>query len=343
MHEAIIKPPAIKEGDTIKVVAPSSPLTTSAMKSNLSRAIDFLKRQGFKVDLSSSVTHTSTTKYYTAGDRMRAEELENAFKSDDSDMIIALRGGAGSIDLLNMLDYDIIKEHPKIFVGYSDLTLLELAMFKKTGLVTFQGPMLQDMLEENQEVLAYNWSTLLSIIKDGEAMTLKNPPMSKLSRTIIDGKARGRLIGGTLSMVALIADTEYMPDVEDKIMFLEDVNIEPWEVDNLLTSLVLRGVLQKLSGIFFGEFIHYGMEEMLENENATSFLLENFSIDDYIGSAIQNIIFDILTKKLEKIPSFVEFTCCHGNYITTVPIGINAELDSTKQEIKMLESAVEPK
>jgi len=343
VHEAVIRPPAIKEGSRIRIVAPSSPLTTSAMKSNLSKAVDFLKRQGFKVDLSSSVTHTSTTKYYTAGDHARADELENAFKSDDVDMIIALRGGAGSIDLLNMIDYDVIKDHPKIFVGYSDLTLLELAMFEKTGLVTFQGPMLQDLLEEDQTVLAYNWSTLLSIIKNGEELALRNPPLSILSRTIIDGKARGRLVGGNLSMVALIAGTEYMPDATKKILFLEDVNVEPWVVDNLLTSLVLRGVLQKTNGIFFGEFAHYGMEDILESRNATSFLLENFSIDDYVGSAIQNIIFDILAKKLEKVPSFVEFTCCHGKYITSLPIGINVELNSVEQTVTMLESAVEVK
>jgi muramoyltetrapeptide carboxypeptidase len=300
-----------------------------------------LTKQGFKVSASSSLTHASTGRFFTAGDHIRKVEIENAFKNDDIDAIITLRGGAGSIDLLNILDYDIIKEHPKIFVGYSDITLLQMAFMKKANLVTFQGPMLIDMLEANPAVLDYNWSTLLSIIQEGNAIELKNPSGSKWSKTINEGVSRGILLGGNMSMISLIANTKFMPSTEDSILFMEDVNIEPWMIDNILTSLFIKGIFKYTKGVFFGEFPHYGLNDILNSPSATSFLFKNLFVEDYINSTIREIIIDILTKKTKGLPSFVDFSCCHGTYITTVPIGIKAEMNSNERSIKMLESAVE--
>ncbi|MEM0149439.1 MAG: LD-carboxypeptidase [Candidatus Micrarchaeaceae archaeon] len=336
MYERV-KPPALKPGATIKIIVPSS---MPGSMEGLSNAIDFIKKQGFKVSLSSSLTHSSPQRFSSAGDYIRKAEIENAFKNDDIDAIMALRGGSGSIDLLSILDYDIIKDHPKIFIGYSDITLLQLAFFKKANLITFQGPMLIDLLEKDEQVLSYNWSVLMSMIKDGNALELKNPMSSEWSKTIVEGKSRGVLLGGNMSMVSLIANTRFMPKTADSILFFEDADIEPWTVDNILTSLVIKGIMKNINGMFFGQFPHYGLQEVLKASGAMSFLFDSIFAEDYLDSSIRDVITDILVKKIKKMPSFIDFTCCHGKYITTVPLGVNVEIDAEEHTVKMLESAV---
>ncbi|MCL4373287.1 MAG: LD-carboxypeptidase [Candidatus Marsarchaeota archaeon] len=336
MHE-MIKPRALKPGDTIKIIAPSS---TLGNVEGLSNAIDFIKKHGFKVSLSTNLTHATPQRFSTTGDRIRKTELENAFKNDDIDAIIALRGGAGSIDLLDIIDYDIIREHPKVFVGYSDITLLQLAFLKKANLITFQGPMLIDLTEGDSQVLNQNWSTLLSIISAGDALELKNPIGSKWSKTITEGRGRGMLLGGNMTMLSLISNTQYMPSTEGSVMFLEDVDLAPWMVDNIFTSLIIKGAMNGITGLVFGEFPHYGFEEALKNSSAAAFLFNDLFVEDYVDSTIKDIIIDILIKKLQNIPSFVDFACCHGKYITTIPMGAMVEIDAKEQKLSMLESAV---
>ncbi len=330
-----LEPAALRPGSTIKFIAPSSLLRDV----EISTGIRFLQKQGFKVVFSPSITHASPTSFFTTGDYLRKQELENAFKSDDVDAIIALRGGAGAIDLLSIIDYDVIKDHPKIFVGYSDLTLLQLAFLKKAHLVSFQGPMFIDLLEKDNSILTYNWDTLLKVVKDGEMLELKNPAETKWAKTVIEGKAKGTIIGGNMSMVSLIANTEFMPSTQNALLFLEDSDVPSWMVDNILTSLVIRGIFNEASGVFFGEFPHEAIDRMMSAFNPTSYLLEDLSVDAFVTSSISDVIIDILTKKIKK-PSFIDFSCCHGRYITTVPIGIQAELDA-ESSVKMLEKAVD--
>ncbi|MGC8669665.1 MAG: S66 peptidase family protein [Candidatus Micrarchaeia archaeon] len=336
MYERI-KPPALKPGSTIKIIVPSS---MPGNMEGLSSAINFIKKQGFKVSLSTSLTHSTPHRFSSAGDSLRKTELENAFKNDEIDAIMALRGGSGSIDLLSTIDYDIIKEHPKIFIGYSDITLLQLAFYKKANLITFQGPMLIDLLEKDQNVLSYNWSTLIDIIKNGESLMLQNPSDSEWSKTITEGKSKGILLGGNMSMISLIANTAFMPKTDDSILFLEDVDIEPWVVDNILTSLVIKGLMKRVNGVFFGEFPHYGFENILNSSNDISFMLQNLFEENYLYSNIRDIITDVVTKKIKRVPSFLDFACCHGKYITTMPIGTRVEINAEEHTISMLESAV---
>ncbi|MGC8586048.1 MAG: S66 peptidase family protein [Candidatus Micrarchaeia archaeon] len=337
MYE-IIKPPALRPGATIKIIAPSS---MPGSMEGLSFAVNFLRKNGFKVSLSTSLTHASPGRFYSAGDHIRKMEIENAFKNDDIGAIMALRGGAGSIDLLDILDYDVIREHPKVFIGYSDITLLQLAIFKKANLITFQGPMLIDLLEKDESVLSFNWSLLLNMVREGNALELRNPLGSKWSKTITEGKGRGTLLGGNLSMVSLVANTKFMPKTEDSVLFFEDVDIEPWMVDNILTSLFIKGIMKGVKGIVFGEFPHYGLEDVLNAPSATSFLFKNLFVEDYIDSTIRDIITDIVTKKIQKVPSFADFACCHGKYIVTMPLGAKVEMDADEHVVRMLESAVE--
>ncbi len=304
------------------------------------KAVNFLTKNGFKVSLSSSMHKMSATRYFSAGDHVRLMEIEEAFKDDKVDAILALRGGAGAVDLLNKIDYEVIKDHPKVFIGYSDLTFLQMAFMRKANLLTFQGPMLVDLAEEDQEVLKYNWSTMIDIVQKKEAVVLKNPMDSKWSKTITEGKAKGRLVGGNLSILALLANTAYMPNTEGSILFMEDVDIEPWQIDNMLTSLVIKGIFRKANGLLFGEFPHYGVEEFM-GDSAASYLINDLLIEGYVESIIADIIYDIVTKRIREMPSFMDFVCCHGRYITTLPIGAKVEIDANNRELTMLESAVE--
>ncbi len=338
VHEKSVKPPALRPGATIKIISPSTSTTTMT---GLSTAVKFIQEMGFKVVLSKSMTKESTTRFLTSGDTTRTAELENAFRSDSVDGIMVLQGGAGSIDILSKIDYDVVKDHPKVFIGYSDITLLQLAFMRKAHMNSFQGPMLIDLTDEDNDTRSYNWSTLIDIVSRGEVLKLKAPSSGNWSRTVVEGKARGVLQGGNLSVYALVANTSYMPDAEDSILFFEDVNVEPWMVDNLLSSLVLRGTLKKAKGLFFGEFPNYALEGALESHGASSYLSGNLFVDDYIKSALTSTIADTLTNKIGSKPSFIEFSCCHGKYITTMPMGIRVELNAEERSVQMLENAVD--
>lgn len=338
MHEKLVKPPALKPGSTIKIIAPSTSTTTAR---GLATAVRFMQKEGFRVSLSKSMTSESTTRFLTAGDAIRKQELENAFRSSSVDGIMVMQGGAGSIDILSRIDYDVVRDNPKVFIGYSDITLLQLAFMRKAHMVSFQGPMLIDLTDDDADVRPYNWSTLTGVVSRGEALTLKNPADGNWSRTVVEGDARGVLQGGNLSVYALVANTSYMPDPEGSILFFEDVNVEPWMVDNLLSSLVLKGVLKKANGVFFGEFPNYALEGALESHGASSYLSGNLFVEDYIKSALSSSISDTLTNKAPGKPSFIEFSCCHGKHITTIPLGIRAELNAEERSVQMLESAVD--
>lgn len=334
----MVKPPALRPGSTIKIIAPSSMMTSMA---GLSSAVQFLQGNGFKVSLSKSMTKESTTRFLTAGDHVRKTELENAFKSDEIDGIMALRGGAGSIDILSRIDYDVVRDHPKVFVGASDITLLQLAFLRKAHMVSFQGPMLVDLTDSDSTFRQYNWSVLSDMVSTGNALKLRAPNESSWSRTVNEGKARGTLQGGNLSVYALVANTAYMPDPTDSILFFEDVNVEPWMVDNLLSSLVLKGIIQKANGLFFGEFPNYTLSDALLSQAVSPYLSKNLFVEDYIKATLNSVISDMLISKAPGKPSFIEFSCCHGNYITTMPLGTRVEIDAEERSVQMLESAVD--
>ncbi|MCL4404834.1 MAG: LD-carboxypeptidase [Candidatus Marsarchaeota archaeon] len=338
MHEPIIKPPRLRKGGTIRIIAPSSAATST---SSLPKAVKFLEKQGFKVSLATSMIRESPTRYLTAGDATRKNEIENAFRSDKYDAVMVLQGGAGSIDILNNIDYDVIKDHPKVFIGYSDITLLQLAFMRITHMASFQGPMLVDLTEEDGSALETNWNNLINIINKGEEVVIRNPTESGWAKSINDGKAKGQLMGGNLTVFSLVLGTKYIPDSRGKILFFEDVNVEPWMLDNLLASLVMKGVFKKANGIVFGQLPNYSLENISDSQTATSYLVKHLFIEDYINATMHSTLQDLLTNKIARKPSFIEFACCHGKYITTLPMGIKVLLDAEQTTLTMLEPGVE--
>ena len=233
-------PPFIKSGDTIGIVTPASPYQAKVFQEGL----HLLKQWGFQVALGRK---RILRKGYLAGtDRERAEELMRLFADPEIKAILCSRGGYGALRILDYLDFNLIKTHPKLFMGFSDVTVLLLAFWKKTHLMTFHGPMVTTLSQLNPAFL----NKVQAVLKGHYQIKI---PLS-LRRAISPGSAQGKLIGGNLSLLIHLIGTPYEPDWDQSILFLEDCGEEAYRLDRLMTHLRLSGCLGKVSAILLGEF-----------------------------------------------------------------------------------------
>ena len=317
--EDFIIPDALQEGDTIGIVSPASAIFESEPYEIAKESFEAL---GLKVEFGE---FTRSRYGHLAGtDEQRAEELMSMFRNKKIKAIIALRGGAGAARLLDKLDYAVIAKNPKIFIGYSDITALHLAIHKQTGLVTFHGPVavstwnsfatsyLKNLLFERKEVFYENPSE-----KGGLLTQTKNR-----IRTINPGTARGRLLGGNLSVLTGIMGSEYFPkDWTGKILYLEDVGEKIYAVDRMMSQLKLGGVLKEISGFVFGK-----CSDCDPGGNGYGSLTLEEVIDHYI--------------KPLGIPAYSGAMIGHIDDNAMIPNGIMAEINAEKGTIKLLRPAV---
>jgi len=254
--------------------------------------------------------------YFSANDSDRASDVMAAFQDKSVAFIIANRGGWGCNRIIDMLDYGIIKANPKPIMGYSDLTGLLNAIHMRTGLVTFHGPMGLDDWPDN-----VNQQYIQQVIMGGEEVTFVNLP-NFTTTTIVPGKAKGRLVGGNLSVFVAMLDSIFAPeDFSGKILFLEDVQEEPYSIDRMLTSLHLQGALNQISGFVFGQ-----CSECYPPNNQS-----------FTWQQVVEMRFSPLTN----VPSYLG--AMFGHEIETqfiLPIGAMVEMDSVAGTITMLEAAV---
>ena len=319
LSEDIIIPDALQPGDTIGIVSPASAIFESEPYEIARESFEAL---GLKVKFGK---FTESRYGHLAGtDDQRAQELMDMFRDDEVDAIIALRGGAGSARILEKLDYNVIAQNPKIFIGYSDITALHLAIHKMTGLVTFHGPVavsdwnpfavsyLKNLLFEREEILYENPS------EPGDQLTQTKNRI----RTIRPGIVRGRLLGGNLSVLTSLMGTEFFPkDWEGKILYLEDVGEKIYAIDRMMTQLQLGGVLDQISGFVFGK--------CTDCEPGGS----------GYGSLTMEEVIDHYIEPLE-IPAFSGAMIGHIDKNVTVPNGIPAEINALTGTIQLLRPAV---
>lgn len=251
----ILKPARLKTGDVIGVVAPASPVEK---EDKIERATRYLEGLGFRVAFGK---HVHKVHGYLAGtDQERAEDINKMFRDPKVKAIFSLRGGYGSPRILQLIDYKQIARHPKIFVGYSDITALSSAIFAKTGLITFSGPMVaSDMSKPDTYSQDIFWRMLtekrvFGAIENHEEFERKS---------LRNGKAVGRLIGGNLSLLTVLIGTEFLPSMKNAIFFTEDVGEEPYRVDRMLSQMYNAKILNSLSGIVFGQFTNATPEDKL--------------------------------------------------------------------------------
>ena len=297
-----VKPPALHPGATIGVVALSYP----ADREKLNKGVAYLKSEGFKVVLGE---HVFAKSGFTAGTaQSRAADLNKMFANPQIDAIFCVRGGYGSAQMIEFIDFDLIRKNPKIFMGYSDVTYLLLAITQKTGLITFHGPMVEsDMSKE--EFKKYNKEAMRKVLYNNKLIGKVTPPTSYRPFFINGGEARGELTGGNLSMVVSTLGTPHEIDTEGKILFLEETGEVTYRIDRMLCQLQAAGKLRDAVGIIFGESVSCG-----PRTSAEPTLLE---------------VVKTYTKDLH-IPVLYGLPFGHGSYKATLPIGITAILDSKK-------------
>ena len=245
----LLLPKALKRGDTIGIIAPATAVTDP---DQLAKATEALNYFGLNYKTGKNVLKGDGYKTRTAEERLN--DLHTMFSDKIISGVFCLRGGYGSAQLLDRIDYDLIKNNPKVFIGYSDITAMHLAINKFSGLITFHGPVLlsgfSNYTADYFNKALFNTDPIGKIVNPElkSGIRLVHP-----TRTIKPGKATGKLIGGNLSIICSLMGTPYEIDTKNKILFIEDVGEEPYRIDRMLTQLRLAGKLQQASGIIFGE------------------------------------------------------------------------------------------
>lgn len=316
-RKKIIKPKRLKLGDTLGVIAPSSALPPHVYE----KAIKNLEGLGFKLKIGK---HCQKSNGYLAGtDAERLEDLHWAFSDPEVDVVWCLRGGYGATRLLPNIDFKLIKKHPKILIGYSDITALHLAIFQETGLITFHGPVGTSDYNDYTKGHVLNTLTNPSHPYRIELSAENQAQESNLFKTevISAGKCRGQLIGGNLTLLAAMAGTPFgMKDLKGKILFMEDIDERPYRIDRMLVQLLQSHNVKDCAGIALGVFEGCNPKK---DENSLS-LMECFK------GLLGNL----------GIPVFYGLSFGHISNQFTLPVGIEAELDTVGGTLTLLEAGV---
>jgi muramoyltetrapeptide carboxypeptidase len=309
----ILKPPALKKGDVIGIVSPAS---SPDDFTRIEQGVKYLESLGYRVKLGKHIFKRYG--YLSSTDDERADDLNEMFADEKVKAIICVRGGYGTPRLLDKVDYNLIKKKPKIFVGYSDITALQLAIFKKTGLVTFSGPMLAVDIYSNFDSFAedFFWRILTSRERKLE---IKNPNGVELN-TLKSGKATGTLLGGNLSLIASIMGTKYQPSFNGSVLVIEDIGEEPYRIDRYLSQLKNSGVLYKINACILGQFT-----DCAPKEPEKSLTLEQI-FNDYLGNL--------------RIPVISNLSYGHIPQKLTLPLGARVRVDAKRQKITIIESVL---
>lgn len=240
-----IKPPALRPGDTIGIVAPAS----NIKRADLDLGCELLRRTGYRPFYFESILEQDL--YFAGHVERRVRELEEMFVRDDVRAIVCARGGYGANYLLQALDLEKIKTHPKIFLGYSDVTTLLTYFADAARLVTFHGPMVAKDWTHEDGVETNSWQAALSGAAAWELNLEDAPGVSGLA----EGSAEGVLYGGCLSILVASLGTPYEIHTSGTILFLEDLAAKPYQVDRMLMQLKLAGKFDGVQGIVFGEML----------------------------------------------------------------------------------------
>jgi len=320
-ENGIIKPPALKMGDTLGLVTPASP--PFEMQQTMTEAREKMENLGFKVRFGH---HVGEKWGYLAGsDQSRAADLHDMFEDKQIKGIIAIRGGYGSGRLLKHLDYDLIRQNPKILLGYSDITSLLIGIHQITGLVTFHGPVATSTFTDYTKKYFYKTLTETSPVGEIEDTPYDdNLQTSNRIWTINTGSCQGPLVGGNLTLICTTLGTPYEIETEGRILFIEDVGEEPNDLDRYLMHLDNAGKLENCAGIFFDR-----MSNVRPSDYKPGYFT-NLSKEEIIGDRLARY----------RIPACLGVSIGHIANKPILPLGITAKLDAGKGRISLLESAV---
>ncbi len=310
----ITKPKKLKKGSLIGVISPaSSPDDLSTIDSGVS----YLEKLGYRVELGKNVGQNHG--YLAGTDQQRLDDLHYMFRKKDIKAIFCIRGGYGTPRLLDKIDYSLIRRNPKIFVGYSDITALQMSVFKRTGLVTFAGPMVSTDFHNDVSTFSEEmfWRLITSNKKYG---SVKQPGDEKIFE-LHKGQARGRILGGNLAVFTSLVGTKFFPDLKDKILMLEEIGELPYRIDRLLNQLRLSKAFTQIKGVILGSFIDCNEHDPLK---------KTLSLGEVISEYLEGT----------KMPVVYNFKHGHIKNNITVPFGIITKLNTSKGTVEYTEAAV---
>lgn len=314
---ALLKPRRLRPGDTVGLVDPA---TATFLREDIRIVEEAMAGLGLKTKRGRNLL--ARRGYFAGSDAERAADVNAFFADRDVSGIVCVRGGWGCARLLPHLDFDAIRANPKVLAGYSDITALHTAIPARTGLVTFHAPV------GISPWIPFSTAFFKRVVFDGEAVTMANPTdkgdalaqATDRVQTITPGIARGRLLGGNLTVLSALMGSPYLPSFDGAILFLEDVDENLYRIDRMLTTLRLAGVLSKIRGFVFGK-----CTECKPGEGYGSLTLEEI-LDDHV--------------KPLGVPAWQGAMIGHIDKQFTVPIGVEAEIDADKGTIRLLEPAV---
>jgi muramoyltetrapeptide carboxypeptidase len=296
-----IKPPKLKEGDRIGIIAPAGPVREHEIRPGLK----FLESLGFEPVCS---PHLFDQKGYLAGeDRSRLRDLHAMFRDKKIKAVLCARGGYGTHRILEELDYGLLSRNPKILVGYSDITALLFALYKKTGMITIHGPVLRDLLKGDGS----NATALVEMMTSHDKIAVTFPSGTSIKR----GRAEGVVLGGNLSLICNLIGTPFLPSFKGKLLFIEEKGEPLYRIDRMLTHLRLSGELGRCAGLMVGTFEECG---------------EPASVIEVVRERCAGLAMPILTG----LPAG------HGEQNVPLPIGAKAVLDTRTMSLQFKEACV---
>lgn len=324
----------LKFGDTIGIFSPSTPITAFCPK-RFRRAKEYLINKGFNI-VEGSLTGKSD--FYRSGSiKDRAEELNDLIRNPEVKCIMSTIGGMNSNSILPYIDYEALKNNPKIIIGYSDVTAILLAIYAKTGITTYYGPALVASFGELEPFVDYTYKYFKEILLENTNIPYSYEAPKYWTEELIDwesqdrgkeerdnnwikvneGIVRGRVIGGNLDTMQGIWGSEYMPNIkEGDILFIEDSLKDIATIERSFSLLKVSGVLDKVSGIILGKHELYD--------------------DKKTGRKPHEVLLEVIGDT--KIPFLAEFDCCHTHPMFTLPIGCEIELNATDKKIAIIKN-----
>lgn len=285
-------------GDVIGLVCPAGRVS----EPRLNQSIDILKNMGLRIKLGSHVR--DSWGYLAGSDAARALDINRMFADQDVKGILCVRGGFGTTRILDMLDYDVIARNPKVFVGYSDITALHLALARRTGLVSFHGPMAAEM---NQYFPEYNRSHFERALFCSQPIgEIVNPEGTKAPVTLYPGRVEGPIRGGNLSLLCSTIGTPYEIDTRGCIFFVEEIGEPPYKIDRMFTHLIMAGKFKDAKGFVFGQW--KGCVDPKHSDRDVNSLLDEIA-DRY------------------KKPCLSDLMIGHDKYNITIPMGCSGMIE----------------
>ena len=296
--------PVIGPGTRVALVAPAGPIK---LPSDLDRAKKNAELLNWEPVLGANVRERDG--YFAGSDEERLGDLNAALRDDSIGAVWCLRGGYGAMRLLDALDWDALRRHPKAVIGYSDITALHCAIGRRCTLASIHGPTARARLTEFSAR-----SLRAAVLRDD------NPcGVAEEGRTLVTGRARGRLVGGNLALLAALHGTPYEPDYQGAILVLEDVNEAAYRIERMLLQLRLSGSLQRCAGIVFGSFTNTG-------ETDDKSLGGTRTVDEVLQEAAA----------AAGVPAFCGAPVGHIDDQWSLPMGIDAELDADAHRLTVI-------